>query len=93
MISQKAIAGLLQYQSLGDLFRIYSITQRDGTDFNLAFIPERFKVPHKEDFDKRYMQQLYDVGFAQAKSGYRWAKQPPMLVDQEESLQSTKPKP
>ena len=82
-ITFKAIAGLLEYQGLGDLFRIYAVCQRDGTDFNLAYIPNTFTEPHKTDFDRSYMQKLYDVGFKDAKAGYHWAKEPPMLVGQE----------
>ena len=82
-ITFKAIAGLLEYQGLGDLFRIYAVCQRDGTDFNLAYIPKAFTEPHRTDFDRSYMQKLYDVGFKDAQAGYHWAKEPPMLVGQE----------
>jgi hypothetical protein len=82
-ITFKAIAGLLQYQGLGDLFRIYAVCQRDGTDFNLAYIPKAFTEPHRTDFDRFYMQKLYDFGFKDAQAGYHWAKEPPMLVGQE----------
>jgi predicted acylesterase/phospholipase RssA len=82
-ITFKAIAGLLEYQGLDDLYRIYAICQRDGTDFNLAYIPQTFTEPERTDFDRAYMRKLYDFGFADAKAGYHWAKEPPMLVGQE----------
>jgi hypothetical protein len=82
-ITFKAIAGLLEYQGLDDLYRIYAVCQRDGTDFNLAYIPKTFTEPDRKDFDTVYMQKLYDFGFAEAKAGYHWAKQPPNLVGQE----------
>jgi len=82
-ITFKAIAGLLQYQGLGDLYRIYAVCKRDGTDFNLAYIPKTFTEPERIDFDRFYMQKLYDFGFEEAKAGYHWAKQPPMLVGEE----------
>ena len=82
-ITFKAISGLLEYQGLDDLYRIYAVCQRDGTDFNLAYIPETFTEPDRADFDRVYMQKLYDVGFEDAKAGYHWAKQPPMQVGQE----------
>jgi predicted acylesterase/phospholipase RssA len=82
-ITLKAIAGLLEYQGLGDLYRIYAVCQRDGTDFNLAYIPKTFTEPDRKDFDRVYMQKLYDFGFEEAKAGYHWAKQPPNLVGQE----------
>ena len=79
-----AIATLIEYHVIGDLYRIYEVTKRDGTDFNLAYIPESFKVPHTKQFDTAYMRQLYDFGFAEAASGYRWAKRPPNLVGEYE---------
>jgi hypothetical protein len=49
----------------------------------LAYIPKTFREPEKTDFDRAYMQKLYDFGFQDAKVGYHWVKQPPMLVGQE----------
>ena len=46
----------------------------------------RFPVAQKAlftEFCRVYMQGLYDFGFEDAKAGYHWAKQPPMLVGQE----------
>src|ERR1700758_1043790 len=79
-ITFKAIDTLIEYNAIGDVLRIYHVTKRDGTDFNLAYIPASFKVPHTKQFDTAYMRQLYDFGFAQAAAGYRWTKKPPSLV-------------
>ena len=38
-IALQAITTLIQYQGIGDLYRIYTVTQRDSVDFNLAYIP------------------------------------------------------
>ena len=76
-IAMRAIDSLTRTQGIGDLYRIYSITQRDGIDFNLTFIPPTFTVPHTEQFGTAYMRALYDVGFEAAKSGYQWQKYPP----------------
>jgi len=83
-ITFKAIATLIEYHVIGDLYRMYHVTKRDGTDFNLAYIPETFKVPHTTQFDTAYMRQLYEFGFARAAAGYRWAKQPPTQVGEYE---------
>ena len=83
-ITFKAISTLIEYHVIGDLYRIYEITKRDGTDFNLAYIPATFKVPHTTQFDPAYMRQLYEFGFEQAAAGYRWVKQPPTLVGENE---------
>jgi predicted acylesterase/phospholipase RssA len=76
-IATRAISSLTRTQGVGDLYRIYAITQRDKVDFNLAYIPPTFNAPHNEEFDTGYMRALYDVGFKAAKSGYRWQKVPP----------------
>jgi hypothetical protein len=79
-ITFKAIDTLIEYHVIGDVYRIYEVTKRDGTDFNLAYIPASFKVPHTKQFDTAYMRQLYEFGFGQAAAGYRWVKQPPTMV-------------
>ncbi len=79
-IAAQAISTLIQYQGIGDLYRIYSVTQRDGIDFNLAYIPPTFETPHKAEFDTAYMRALYDVGYSMAEKGYIWTKKPPVLI-------------
>jgi len=76
-IAMRSIDSMIRTQGIGDLYRIYATTQRDGIDFNLAYIPPTFNVPHAEQFDTPYMQALYKVGLDQAKAGYRWQKYPP----------------
>ena len=79
-IAFRAITCLTQYQGIGDLYRIYSITQRDHVDFNLAYIPPTFKTPHTKDFDTGFMRELFDVGYKMAAAGYPWEKRPPVLI-------------
>jgi hypothetical protein len=76
-IAGRAVASLIHAQGIGDLYRIYATAQRDGVDFNLAFIPSTFDFPHKEEFDNAYMRKLYDVGYNFAAKGVPWAKVPP----------------
>jgi hypothetical protein len=76
-ITARAIGSLTRTQGIGDLYRIFVTTQREGIDFNLAFIPPTFNVPHREEFDTNYMQQLYGVGKQMALTGYQWQKFPP----------------
>lgn len=76
-IANRAVSSLIQTQGIGDLYRIYAITQRDNVKFNLAHIPATFNAPHREDFDTEYMRQLFQVGFDSARNGYSWLKQPP----------------
>jgi len=76
-IAARAVTSLIQSQGVGDLYRIYATAQRDGVDFNLAFIPPTFNAPHKEEFDNSYMGALYGLGEDLAVKGYPWVKTPP----------------
>ncbi|MGR9108363.1 MAG: patatin-like phospholipase family protein [Gammaproteobacteria bacterium] len=78
-IASRAIASLIQTQGIGDLYRIYAEAQRDGIDYNLAYIPKSFNAPHEEDFDTEYMAQLFRTGYDLAVKGYPWEKTPPGL--------------
>jgi predicted acylesterase/phospholipase RssA len=80
-IARRAITSLVQTQGIGDLYRIYALAQRDGVDFNLAYIPKGFPSTHKEDFDPAYMSGLFELGRGDAASGYRWDKTPPWYSD------------
>lgn len=79
-IATRAIASLIQTQGFGDLHRIYLTTQRDGLDFNLAYISADFTYEgKKEQFETAYMQKLYEFAYEQSKTGYQWKKTPPGL--------------
>jgi predicted acylesterase/phospholipase RssA len=80
-IALRAITCLVQFQGIGDLFTIYTITQRDHLAFNLAFIPPTFDYPHKQIFDTKYMTALFGVGERMAVKGTDWWwKHPPVLL-------------
>jgi predicted patatin/cPLA2 family phospholipase len=79
-IALRAISCLVQNQGLGDLYRIFSIAQRDHVDFNLTFIPPSFKMQKKADFDTKFMQALYERGEEMGAEGIHWLKHPPVLL-------------
>ena len=79
-IANRAISSLIQTQGVGDLYRIYLTCQRDGIDFNLAYIPKTFTRQLKEPFETAYMQDLFKVGYDLAAKGYPWAKSPPGYI-------------
>ena len=79
-ITFMAIDTLIQYQTIGDLYRIYTHTQRDGTHLNVAYISDDFRAPHTEDFDPVFMRKLYDFGFGKAAAGYTWMTEPPLRL-------------
>ena len=78
-ITERALNTIIKYQGVGDLYRIYTLSKVDGVDFNLAEIPEDFKVERKEEFDRNYMNQLFTIGYDQGRRGYAWMKYPPGL--------------
>jgi hypothetical protein len=80
-IAGRAITSMIHTQGVGDLYRIYLTAERDGVDFNLAYIPAEFNAPHAEEFDSTFMRALYDEGYRRAVAGYPWVKRPPGFIE------------
>ena len=79
-IAGRAISTMIHSSGSNDLLRIYFVTQRDGVDYNLAYIGSDFSAPEAGDFDKAYMNALFDYGYQQARHGYPWRKVPPGIA-------------
>jgi len=80
-IAMRAVSSLIHTQGIGDIYRIFLTCQRDGVDFNLAFIPPEFNVPHREEFDTNYMRALFDLGYEMAATTNFWYKTPPDYME------------
>jgi predicted patatin/cPLA2 family phospholipase len=78
-IAARAINTMLATSGKNDVLRTYFVSQRDGVDYNLAYIGTDFKAPKPGEFDQVYMNALYQYGYQQAKSGRAWHKAPPGL--------------
>jgi hypothetical protein len=76
-IAGRAISSLIHSQGIGDLYRLYLTSQRDGIDYNLAFIGPEFDFEHDDDFDQKFMRALYHYGHDLGRQGYSWRKAPP----------------
>jgi predicted acylesterase/phospholipase RssA len=76
-IASRTIDSLIRTQGIGDLYQIYILCERDGNDFNLAYIPSDFTDEPSEGFDPVYMSKLYERGYQLALGGYPWKKAPP----------------
>jgi predicted acylesterase/phospholipase RssA len=76
-IVTRSISSLITNQGVGDLYQMYHLAERDGVDFNLAYIPASFDVPRQTEFDTVYMQALFKTGYDMARAGYPWDKYPP----------------
>lgn len=76
-IAGQAIATMTAANGVNDLYRIYLTTQRDGVEFNLAYLDDEFAVPYVGPFDKTYMNTLFEFGYRKGAAGYAWQKSPP----------------
>jgi len=79
-IASRSIDSLIRTQGIGDLYQIYVLCERDGNDFNLAYIPAEFTDEPSEGFDPVYMGKLYELGYQMASKGYPWVKAPPGFI-------------
>jgi hypothetical protein len=79
-IAGRAISSMIHYSGTNDIFRLQATSERDGVDFNLAYIDADFAVPHIGNFDRQYMRALFDYGYEQARAGYLWRKGHPALL-------------
>jgi Patatin-like phospholipase len=79
-IAGRAVSSLIKSQGVGDLYELYLFAQRNGMDYNLAYIPGDFLDTSTQDFDPVYMTKLYNLGFRMAQAGYPWKKTPPRMV-------------
>ncbi len=78
-IAGRALESIIRTQGIGDLYRIYMQSCRDGLDFHLAYIPADFTVQARNRFDTDYIRKLFDMARTRAKAGYAWERQPPEL--------------
>ncbi|MDA1215075.1 MAG: patatin family protein, partial [Planctomycetota bacterium] len=80
-LAGKSISTLTKNQGIGDLYRLYAISQRDHIDYNYIDIPSDFKMTETVPFDPLYMRGLYRRGYEMAQLEIPWAKVPPGFAD------------
>ena len=79
-ISARSLFTITKNQGIGDINRIYAMTQRDGAEFRLASIPASFTAESKQSFDPAYMKALFEVGYRLGLGGKTWVRTPPEAV-------------
>jgi hypothetical protein len=79
-VARTSIYTLIRTQGMGDLYRIYLGAKRDEMSFRLAYIPGDFDIEPEEDFDPKYMRELFDLAYGLSRDGYDWATSPPGIV-------------
>ncbi len=83
-IAGRAVSTMIHSSGSNDLLRIYLLSRLEGIDYNLAYIGSDFSAPHAGEFDKAYMNALFDYAYQQARRGYPWRKEPPDFAGSEE---------
>ncbi len=83
-IAARSVDTMINAQSVGDLYQLYTFAQNGRGDFNLAHIPATHASKAREVFDLVEMKSLFDLGFAEASQGYPWRKTPPGIEFPEE---------
>lgn len=76
-LAGRSVETLIKMQGIGDLYRIYFETRRDGVDFNLAYIPDTFPRLEQEPFETDYMNALFEYAYEGPLEGTAWRKLPP----------------
>ena len=76
-IAMRSLDSLMGSVVLGDMYRIYLATQRDGLNYHLAYIPDSFTEQATEAFDPEFMTKLFNLGYERARKGYEWNRTPP----------------
>jgi predicted acylesterase/phospholipase RssA len=75
-IASRAVASMISSAGYNDVWRIYSAAERDGVDYNLAFIGRGFTVEYDKPFEQSYMRPLFEYGRSRALAGDAWVKRP-----------------
>jgi hypothetical protein len=78
-VAGRSIDTLIKADGIGDLYRLYAISKRDGISYNHTSIPATFDGVSKSAFDKVYMSSLFEAGYAAALEPEPWKHTPPGL--------------
>lgn len=75
-ILERTVSSLIRTQGIGDLYRLYLGSVRDGLNYYLASIPGEFEMVPEEPFSREYMNALFEHGRSMAVEGYPWVTDP-----------------
>lgn len=77
-VAARAVSSMIAASGFNDAVRLYFFAQRDGVDFNLAYIGRDFTRQLETPFESGYMRALFANGYERARAGFPWAKSPPL---------------
>jgi predicted acylesterase/phospholipase RssA len=78
-ITVRAFNTLVKSDFYDTILASYVFTEKQGLKFNLAYIPNSFKVKSVELIDPNYMTALFEFGRARGRLGDGWQHVPPNL--------------
>ncbi|WP_170415592.1 patatin-like phospholipase family protein [Ruegeria atlantica] len=71
-VANRAFEMLIRSQSLGNIESILVLSNRDGFQANITYIPKEFQKKPKEPFDPEYMNELFSVGYLAGQHRHGW---------------------
>lgn len=78
-IARRAIETIVKYQAISDLTRIKSHATAAHAQLRFVAIPTEFTAVAKTEFDRDYMQRLFEVGRRVGREGV-WRPDPPLTA-------------
>lgn len=78
-ITARAFNTLVKSDFYDTILGSYLYAKKQGLQFNLAYIPNTFKVKSLELIDPNYMAALFEFGRARGRLGGSWEHLPPRL--------------
>ena len=76
-IAGRAYSTLVKTHARSAVNATYTLTQRTGVDFNLAYLDEVIPYSIDDPFNTEYMRRLFTIGRNKALSAHAWRKSPP----------------
>lgn len=78
-IARRAIETIIKYQAISDLTRIKNHATAAHAQLRFVAIPAEFTAAPKTEFDRDYMQRLFEVGRQVGRKGI-WSADPPLTA-------------
>ncbi|MFC5422359.1 patatin-like phospholipase family protein [Bosea eneae] len=78
-IARRAIETIVKYQAISDLTRIKGHATAAHAQLRFVAIPAGFTAVAKSEFDRDYMQRLFEVGRGVGRAG-NWGADPPLTA-------------
>lgn len=75
-ILKSSVSTMIASSGVNDTYRIFLTTKRDGIKFRLAHIKSTFGAVGTGQFDRKYMNALYQYGYGLGRNGYSWRETP-----------------